>query len=59
MLATGNELIDDIKRAPDDDLPNAESINEECQLVQNGAFIVVKDYLARSARIHARLIGRH
>lgn len=37
VLATGSELIEDIKRGPDDVLSNAESINEICPLVQNDA----------------------
>jgi hypothetical protein len=39
VLATGSELINDIKRAPDDVLSNAGSINEVYLLGQNGALI--------------------
>jgi hypothetical protein len=59
VLATGSDLIDDIKKAPDDVLSNAESINEVCLLVQNGALILIEDYPARSASTHARLVERH
>lgn len=60
VLATGSELIEDIKRGPDDVLSNAESINEIGPLVQNGALMLIKDYhLARSLRIRARLIESH
>lgn len=59
VLATESELIEDIKRAADDVLSNAESINEICSLVQNGALILIKEYLSRSPRIRARLIESH
>ncbi len=56
VLATGSELVNDIRKAPDDVLSRAERINDVCSFcVQNGAPILKKDYLARSARIHARL----
>jgi hypothetical protein len=59
VLATGSELINDIKGPPDDVLSNAGSINEVYLLGQNGALILIKDYLARSARLHARLTEHH
>ena len=59
VLATGNDLIDDVKKAPDDVLSHAGSINEVCLLVQSGALILIKDHLARSASVHPRLIERH
>jgi hypothetical protein len=58
VLATGYELIDDIRRAPDYVLSRIEPINEVYPVsVQNGAFILTNDYLVRSARIHAILVG--
>jgi len=61
VLATGRELIDDIRRAPDHVLSRIEPINEVCSVsVQNGAFIqyLLTIRLVHSARIHAILIGR-
>jgi hypothetical protein len=58
VLATGYELIDDVRRAPDYVLSRIEPINEVYSVsVQNGAFILTNDYLVHSARIHATLIG--
>jgi len=59
VLATGSELIDDIKRAPGDVLSNAESINGSSLLLQNGTLILIKNDPARSGRIYARLVERH
>ena len=57
VLATGYELIDDVRRAPDDVL-SREPINEVYSVsAQNGAFILTNDGLVRSARIHAILVG--
>ena len=59
MLVTGYELIDDLRRAPDDTLSRIEPANDVCPVsVQNGAFIVhTNEYLVHTARIHAILIG--
>jgi hypothetical protein len=58
VLATGYELIDDIRRAPDNVLSRIEPIDEvNSASMQNGAFILTNDYLVRSARIHGILIG--
>lgn len=58
VLATGYELIDDVRRAPDYVLSRIEPINEVYSVsVKNGALILTNDYLVRSARIHAVLIG--
>ena len=58
VLATGYELIDDIRKAPDDILSRIEPINEVYSVsVQNGAFILTNGCLVCSARIHAVLTG--
>jgi hypothetical protein len=58
VLATGHELIDDVRRAPDYVLSRIEPINEVYSVsVRNGAFILTSDYLVRPARIHAVLVG--
>ena len=57
-MATGYELIDDIRSAPDNVLSRVEPVNEVYFfIVQNGVFIRTDDYLVYSARIHAILIG--
>ncbi len=59
VLAPGPELIDDIKRAPDDVLSSTVPINEVCSVgMQHRALILIKDCPVRSARIHARIVGR-
>jgi hypothetical protein len=55
VLATGPELIDDIKRAPDHILSTAEAKNGVCSVsMQKGTLMLIKGYLDRSATIHAR-----
>jgi hypothetical protein len=59
VLATGPDLIDDIKRAPDDVLSRFERFDEVCSVgVKNGAPILIKDYLALATRIHHRSFDR-
>jgi len=56
VLATGDELIDDVSGAPDYVLSRIEPVNEVYPVsVQNGAF--TNDYLVHSARIYAILVG--
>ena len=59
VLATGSELIHDIRIAPDHLLSRVEPVDEVCSIgMKNGAFILTDEYpLVRSARIHAILIG--
>lgn len=55
MLAE-TDLIDDIKRAPDDALSASVPIDSVCSVgMQNEALILTEDCLACSATIHARL----
>ena len=57
VLATGSDLIDDIKRAPDDVLSKFERVDEVCSVsVLHRAPIFIKNYLACSAKIHAKRI---
>ncbi len=59
MLVAGPELIDDIRRAPDDDLSETIPVNEVCPVrMQRRALILTNDCLVRSARIHVRVIER-
>jgi hypothetical protein len=55
VLATGPELIDDIKRAPDHILSTVEAKNGVYSVsMQNGSLVLIKDHLVPSATIHAR-----
>ena len=58
VLVVGSELIDDLRRAPDDVLsfvkPLTEVRRHDRQVIQPYS----KDFLAPSTRIHARLIGQ-
>ncbi len=58
MLAAGPELIDDIRRAPDDVLSET-AFDEVCSVrMQHRALILTKDCLVPSARIHNTVIER-
>lgn len=55
VLATGPDLIDDIKRAPDNVLSTSAAKNAVCSAsIQNGMLKLIKDHLDHSAPIHAR-----
>ena len=59
MLAAGPELIDDIRKAPDDVLSGTVPANEVCSVrMQHRALILTKDCLVPSAGIHARVTER-
>jgi len=59
VQAAGPELVDDIRRAPDDVLSLNVLVNEVCSVrMQRRTHILTKDCLVRSARIHARVIER-
>jgi len=59
VLAAGPELIDDIKKAPDDILSESVPFNEVCSVsMQHRAPILTEDCVVPSARIHARVIER-
>ena len=55
VLATGPELIDDIKRAPAHVLSTSEAKNGVCSVsIQNGMLMLIKDHLDHTATVHAR-----
>ncbi len=59
VLGAGPEMVDDIRRAPDDVLSEAVPLNEVCPVrMQHRALILIKDCLALSARIYSRIIER-
>jgi len=56
VLVVGSELVDDIRRAPDDVLSMLEPTIEVRLALSNRTVNTHKDYLAHPSRIHARLI---
>ena len=54
VLAAGSELIEDVRRAPDDVLSMFEPLNEVCYH-EKQTYYTHMDYLARSIRIYNRL----
>ncbi len=59
VLAAGPEMIDDIRRAPDDVLSKTVTVNEvRLYRIQHRALILTKECLVPSARIYARIIER-
>ncbi len=59
VLAAGPELIDDIRRAPDDVLSETAPFNEVCAVrMQHRTLILTKDCLVPSARIHNTVTER-
>jgi len=59
VLAAGPELIDDIRKAPDDVLSEHVIVNEVCSVrMQHQTLILTKNCLVPSARIHDRVTER-
>ena len=59
MLVVGSELVDDMKKAPDDVLSVIEPMIEvRWRSLTSQTANIHKDYLVRSTRIHSRLIGQ-
>jgi len=54
VLATGPELIDDIKRAPVEILSTSEAKNGVCSVSMQNGIMLIKNHPDHSATIHAR-----
>jgi len=58
VLVSGSELLDDIRKAPDDVLSMTKPMVEvSLHALANQTADTHKDYLVPSTRIHARLVG--
>ena len=56
MLATGSELIEDVRKAPEDVLSMIEATNQVRLHAKRRFHITHMGHLARSTTIHARLV---